>query len=137
RPVGRATASQRWPDAAPIRARRPRGEFGRYPRVRDRWPRQQKTFPQPGVPGSRDWITAAVQLSRAHITPTARWHANRKTMVIIRMATNVATGLEIEGEDHIRPVTWDDTLKRKRVERLVQRGFGGSEFLCFGAGNSG
>jgi 5-methylcytosine-specific restriction endonuclease McrA len=26
------------------------------------------------------------------------------------MATNVATGLEIEGEDHIRPVTWDEWL---------------------------
>ena len=24
------------------------------------------------------------------------------------MATNVATGLEIEGEDHIRPVTWEE-----------------------------
>jgi hypothetical protein len=27
------------------------------------------------------------------------------------MATNVATGLEIEGEDHIRPVTWDEWIK--------------------------
>ena len=26
------------------------------------------------------------------------------------MATNVATGLEIEGEDHIRPVTWDEWI---------------------------
>ena len=24
------------------------------------------------------------------------------------MATNVATGLEIQGEDHIRPVTWEE-----------------------------
>ena len=26
------------------------------------------------------------------------------------MATNVATGLEIEGESHIRPVTWDEWI---------------------------
>jgi 5-methylcytosine-specific restriction endonuclease McrA len=26
------------------------------------------------------------------------------------MATNVATGLDIEGEDHIRPVTWDEWI---------------------------
>src|SRR3989442_14252262 len=25
-------------------------------------------------------------------------------------ATNVATGLEIEGEDHIRPVTWEERI---------------------------
>ena len=24
------------------------------------------------------------------------------------MATNVATALEIDGDDHIRPVTWDE-----------------------------
>ena len=27
-----------------------------------------------------------------------------------QMATNVATGLEIAGEDHIRPVTWDEWI---------------------------
>jgi len=27
------------------------------------------------------------------------------------MATNVATGLEIEGEEHIRPVTWEEWIK--------------------------
>lgn len=27
------------------------------------------------------------------------------------MATNVATGLDIEGENHIRPVTWDEWIK--------------------------
>ena len=26
------------------------------------------------------------------------------------MATNVATGLEIEGEDHIRPVAWEEWI---------------------------
>jgi hypothetical protein len=26
------------------------------------------------------------------------------------MATNVATGLEIEGENHIRPVSWDEWI---------------------------
>ena len=26
------------------------------------------------------------------------------------MATNVATGLEIEGEDHIRPVSWEEWI---------------------------
>ena len=29
---------------------------------------------------------------------------------ICMMATNVATALEIEGEHHIRPVTWDEWL---------------------------
>ena len=27
------------------------------------------------------------------------------------MATNVATGLEIEGEDHLRPVNWDEWIR--------------------------
>ena len=27
------------------------------------------------------------------------------------MAANVATGLEIEGEDHIRPVTWEEWIR--------------------------
>jgi 5-methylcytosine-specific restriction endonuclease McrA len=27
-----------------------------------------------------------------------------------QMATNVATGLEIDGEDHIRPVTWEEWI---------------------------
>ena len=27
-----------------------------------------------------------------------------------QMATNVATALEIEGENHIRPVTWDEWI---------------------------
>ena len=27
------------------------------------------------------------------------------------MATNVATGLEIEGEEHIRPVTWEEWIR--------------------------
>ena len=27
-----------------------------------------------------------------------------------QMATNVATGLEITGEDHIRPVTWEERI---------------------------
>jgi len=27
-----------------------------------------------------------------------------------QMATNVATGLEIEGEEHIRPVSWEEWL---------------------------
>ena len=27
------------------------------------------------------------------------------------MATNVATGLEIEGEEHIRPVSWDEWIR--------------------------
>src|SRR5260370_23820038 len=27
-----------------------------------------------------------------------------------QMATNVATGLEIEGENHIRPVTWEEWI---------------------------
>ena len=38
------------------------------------------------------------------------------------MATNAATGLEIEGEHHIRPVTWDEwiTLPIGPQEKAVQ-----------------
>jgi len=38
------------------------------------------------------------------------------------MATNVATGLEIEGEDHIRPVTWEEwiTLPIRDQDESVQ-----------------
>ena len=37
------------------------------------------------------------------------------------MATNVATGLEIEGEDHIRPVTWEEwiTLPIRDLDEAV------------------
>ena len=39
-----------------------------------------------------------------------------------QMATNVATGLEIEGENHIRPVTWDEwiTLPIRPQDNEVQ-----------------
>jgi 5-methylcytosine-specific restriction endonuclease McrA len=38
------------------------------------------------------------------------------------MATNVATGLDIEGDDHIRPVTWDEwiTLRIRPQDNAVQ-----------------
>ena len=38
------------------------------------------------------------------------------------MATNVATGLEIEGENHIRPVSWDEwiTLPMRPQDNAVQ-----------------
>jgi hypothetical protein len=38
------------------------------------------------------------------------------------MATNVATGLEIEGEDNIRPVTWEEwiTLPIRSQDNAVQ-----------------
>ena len=38
------------------------------------------------------------------------------------MATNVATALEIEGQDHIRPVTWDEwiTLPVREQDESVQ-----------------
>src|ERR1051326_9628764 len=38
------------------------------------------------------------------------------------MATNVATGLEIEGEDNIRPVTWEEwiTLPIRTQDNAVQ-----------------
>ena len=38
------------------------------------------------------------------------------------MATNVATGLEIEGEDHIRPVSWEEwiTLPIRDQDEAVQ-----------------
>ena len=33
------------------------------------------------------------------------------------MATNVATGLEIESEDHIRPVTWEEWITCRFANR--------------------
>src|ERR1043166_6085223 len=38
------------------------------------------------------------------------------------MATNVATALEIEGENHIRPVTWDEwiTLPIREQDQAIQ-----------------
>jgi 5-methylcytosine-specific restriction endonuclease McrA len=38
-----------------------------------------------------------------------RTHASRQEAFCM-MATNVATGLEIEGENHIRPVTWEEWI---------------------------
>lgn len=42
--------------------------------------------------------------------------------VFCQMATNVATALEIAGENHIRPVTWDEwiTLPIRDEDRAVQ-----------------
>src|SRR5215831_19328553 len=42
------------------------------------------------------------------------------------MATNVATALEIEGDDHIRPVTWEEwiTLPVREQDEAVQTGRG-------------
>src|ERR1041384_3598135 len=39
-----------------------------------------------------------------------------------QMATNVATALEIEGEDHIRPVTWEEwiTLPIREQDQAIQ-----------------
>src|SRR5258708_2020322 len=39
-----------------------------------------------------------------------------------QMATNVATGLDIESEDHIRPVSWDEwiTLAIRPQDNAVQ-----------------
>ena len=42
------------------------------------------------------------------------WQAiNVRTLAdaFCQMATNVATGLEIEGEEHIRPVNWDEWIQ--------------------------
>src|SRR5213593_2069144 len=41
------------------------------------------------------------------------WHAihgRTPQEAFCMMATNVATALEIDGEDHIRPVTWDEWI---------------------------
>ena len=42
------------------------------------------------------------------------WQANNvrtPAEAFCQMATNVATGLEIEREEHIRPVTWDEWIR--------------------------
>ena len=37
-------------------------------------------------------------------------HVRTPQEAFCMMATNVATGLEIEGEDNIRPVTWEEWI---------------------------
>jgi len=39
-------------------------------------------------------------------------HVRTPQEAFCMMATNVATGLEIEGEDNIRPVTWEEWIAR-------------------------
>jgi len=49
-------------------------------------------------------------------------HVRTPQEAFCMMATNVATGLEIEGEDHIRPVSWDEwvTLSVRPQDNAVQ-----------------
>ncbi len=49
-------------------------------------------------------------------------HVRTPQEAFCMMATNVATGLEIEGEDHIRPVTWEEwiTLPIRPQDNAVQ-----------------
>ena len=49
-------------------------------------------------------------------------HVRTPQEAFCMMATNVATALEIDGDDHIRPVTWDDwiTLPVRPQDNAVQ-----------------
>src|SRR5689334_9700563 len=49
-------------------------------------------------------------------------HVRTPQEAFCMMATNVATGLEIEGEDHIHPVTWEEwiTLPIRPQDNAVQ-----------------
>ena len=49
-------------------------------------------------------------------------HVRTPQEAFCMMATNVATALEIEGDDHIRPVTWDEwiTLPVRPQDNAVQ-----------------
>ena len=49
-------------------------------------------------------------------------HVRTPQEAFCMMATNVATALEIEGDDHIRPVTWDEwiTLPVRSQDNAVQ-----------------
>src|SRR6266516_2052134 len=49
-------------------------------------------------------------------------HARTPQEAFCMMATNVATALEIDGDDHIRPVTWDEwiTLPVRPQDNPVQ-----------------
>jgi 5-methylcytosine-specific restriction endonuclease McrA len=49
-------------------------------------------------------------------------HVRTPQEALCMMATNVATGLEIEGQDHIRPVTWEEwiTLPIRPQDNAVQ-----------------
>ena len=38
-------------------------------------------------------------------------HVRTPQEAFCMMATNVATALEIDGDDHIRPVTWDEWIR--------------------------
>src|SRR2546429_8160133 len=49
-------------------------------------------------------------------------HVRTPQEAFCMMATNVATALEIDGDDHIRPVTWDEwiTLPVRPQDNAVQ-----------------
>src|SRR5256885_10749227 len=49
-------------------------------------------------------------------------HVRTPQEAFCMMATNVATALEIDGDDHIRPVTWDEwiTLSVRPQDNPVQ-----------------
>src|SRR5207244_8872026 len=49
-------------------------------------------------------------------------HVRTPQEAFCMMATNMATALEIEGDDHIRPVTWDEwiTLPVRPQDNAVQ-----------------
>lgn len=48
-------------------------------------------------------------------------HVRTPAEAFCQMATNVATGLEIDGKDHIRPVTWEEwiTLPIREQDQAV------------------
>src|SRR5688572_22132463 len=49
-------------------------------------------------------------------------HVRTPQEAFCMMATNLATALEIDGDDHIRPVTWDEwiTLPTRAQDNAVQ-----------------
>ena len=47
-------------------------------------------------------------------------HVRTPQEAFCMMATNVATGLEIEGEDNIRPVTWEEWITVQTIRGPIR-----------------
>src|SRR5690349_4494348 len=71
---------------------------------------QQRTNTSATVNVCKQFVMSNVLTKATVLVLNRNWQAiNVRTPqeAFCMMATNVATGLEIEGEEHIRPVTWE------------------------------
>jgi hypothetical protein len=74
---------------------------------------QQEQTPHPGSSQRYQKFMTDILNKSIVLVLNRNWQAiNIRTPqeAFCQMATNVATGLEIEGENHIRPVTWEEWI---------------------------